>query len=270
MLHVLNIVFIIIGVQAGLLAFAFLFVIRVRLKRQNTQINKRFGFEEKRNNRVISNVDEFGKYGEDLVNDTIGESKINSYVFYNYKIEERNSSHQIDEIVVNKRGVFVIETKHMRGTIYGNRDQRKWKQCKEREVKSFFNPILQNKTHIYALKKILPRNVDIKSLVVFIDSNIENVKADDVILLNELNAKLNVGEEVFTNEQALMIAYRIEKNRSNISDEEHVKNVKENQWRIQNGICPNCGGQLVVKEGKYGQFYGCSNYPKCKFTKQID
>lgn len=269
MLHALNIVFIIIGVQAGLLAFAFLFVIRVRLKRQDTQINKRFGFEQ-RWNRGISNVEDVGKYGEYLVNKTIGESKINSYVFYNYKIEERNSSHQIDEIVVNKRGVFVIETKNMGGTIYGYRDQREWKQYKKQEVKSFFNPILQNKTHIYALKKILPRNVDIKSLVVFIDSNIENVRADDVILLNELNAKLNAGEEVLTNEQALMIAYRIETNRSNISDEEHVKNVKENQWRIQNGICPNCGGQLVVKEGKYGQFYGCSNYPKCKFTKQID
>lgn len=82
MLHVLNIVFIIIGVQAGLLAFAFLFVIIVRLKKQNTQSNKQFGFEQ-RLNRGISNVEDAGKYGEYLVNKTIGESKINSYVFYN-------------------------------------------------------------------------------------------------------------------------------------------------------------------------------------------
>ena len=32
------------------------------------------------------------------------------------------------------------------------------------------------------------------------------------------------------------------------------------------GICPKCGGNLVMRTGKYGTFYGCSNYPKCKFT----
>lgn len=31
--------------------------------------------------------------------------------------------------------------------------------------------------------------------------------------------------------------------------------------------CPSCGGTLVLRKGKYGEFYGCSNYPKCKFTR---
>lgn len=34
--------------------------------------------------------------------------------------------------------------------------------------------------------------------------------------------------------------------------------------------CPKCGGSLVEKNGKYGKFYGCSNYPKCKFTEAIN
>jgi hypothetical protein len=33
--------------------------------------------------------------------------------------------------------------------------------------------------------------------------------------------------------------------------------------------CPRCGGNLVNRSGKYGNFIGCSNYPKCKYTKQI-
>jgi len=33
------------------------------------------------------------------------------------------------------------------------------------------------------------------------------------------------------------------------------------------GKCPECGGELVLKEGKFGKFIACSNYPKCKFTK---
>ena len=36
---------------------------------------------------------------------------------------------------------------------------------------------------------------------------------------------------------------------------------------IYNGICPRCGNQLVERKGRYGNFTGYSNYPKCKFTK---
>ena len=43
---------------------------------------------------------------------------------------------------------------------------------------------------------------------------------------------------------------------------------------IKNGIpnrqCPTCSnGNLGLELGKYGAFLGCSNYPECKFTKQI-
>lgn len=32
------------------------------------------------------------------------------------------------------------------------------------------------------------------------------------------------------------------------------------------GTCPNCGGDLVKKSGKYGDFLSCSNFPKCRFS----
>jgi hypothetical protein len=41
---------------------------------------------------------------------------------------------------------------------------------------------------------------------------------------------------------------------------------KENDDKIRNGICPRCGGTLTKRQGKNGRFYGCSNYPECKFT----
>jgi DNA topoisomerase-1 len=35
-------------------------------------------------------------------------------------------------------------------------------------------------------------------------------------------------------------------------------------------VCPTCGtGQLSLKVGKYGAFIGCSNYPECRFTRQL-
>ncbi len=34
-------------------------------------------------------------------------------------------------------------------------------------------------------------------------------------------------------------------------------------------ICSVCGAPMVKRPGKYGDFYGCSNYPKCNYTRQI-
>ena len=33
-------------------------------------------------------------------------------------------------------------------------------------------------------------------------------------------------------------------------------------------ICPECGGGLVIRKGKYGEFTACSNYPTCKYIKK--
>lgn len=31
-------------------------------------------------------------------------------------------------------------------------------------------------------------------------------------------------------------------------------------------VCPKCGAPLKVRNGKFGQFLGCSNYPECTYT----
>ncbi len=33
--------------------------------------------------------------------------------------------------------------------------------------------------------------------------------------------------------------------------------------------CPECGGKLIIKQGRYGKFFACENYPKCKYTQAI-
>ena len=58
--------------------------------------------------------------------------------------------------------------------------------------------------------------------------------------------------------------------RTLVDDRTHVKNLKQaakqTQATINAGICPKCGCQLIKRNGKYGSFYSCSNYPNCKFT----
>ncbi len=37
----------------------------------------------------------------------------------------------------------------------------------------------------------------------------------------------------------------------------------------QKESCPECDGYLIERKGPFNRFYGCSNYPKCRFTKKI-
>ena len=33
--------------------------------------------------------------------------------------------------------------------------------------------------------------------------------------------------------------------------------------------CPDCGGVVVIKTGRYGKFFSCSNFPKCRYTQSL-
>lgn len=34
-------------------------------------------------------------------------------------------------------------------------------------------------------------------------------------------------------------------------------------------VCDDCGDMMVIRDGQYGEFYGCRNYPDCENTKQM-
>lgn len=36
------------------------------------------------------------------------------------------------------------------------------------------------------------------------------------------------------------------------------------------GNCPECGRKLVERKGKFGPFLGCTGYPDCRHTQEID
>lgn len=36
------------------------------------------------------------------------------------------------------------------------------------------------------------------------------------------------------------------------------------------GTCPQCGGELIKRSGRYGEFVGCKSFPKCRFTCSVD
>ncbi|MGL2585782.1 type I DNA topoisomerase [Helicobacter pylori] len=49
------------------------------------------------------------------------------------------------------------------------------------------------------------------------------------------------------------------------------KNITSQKVHEKTGqSCPKCGGELVKKNSRYGEFIACNNYPKCKYIKQTE
>lgn len=53
-------------------------------------------------------------------------------------------------------------------------------------------------------------------------------------------------------------------------EKEEEKKVKDIESGKVEKKCPDCGGLLVVRRSFYGQFIGCSSYPKCRHTEKLD
>ncbi|MBR2870437.1 MAG: NERD domain-containing protein [Clostridia bacterium] len=227
-------------------------------------------FKKPKKHRVKAT--KIGEYGEELVKEEIGHSIDNQqYVINDYFISEGDKSIQIDHIVINPRGIFVIETKNFAGEIYGSDSQQEWTQIlADGNVRNtFYNPVKQNATHVYNVIKIIG-NLPVNSVVVFVRNNIQFVQSKSVVSLSVLRKVLNEGPEVLSVSQMEQAYAKLLLKRSYITIEKHVSNIKLQQYKLDMGICPRCGARLVIRRSSSGEFWGCSNYPKCKFTKKIE
>lgn len=215
---------------------------------------------------------ERGKRGEERVSWVIGTTiEGKQYVINGLILENNGKTTQIDHIVINSRGIFVIETKNYSGEIYGGANSQEWTQSLAYgNVKNkFYNPLKQNATHVYCVKKVIG-NIPIRSVVVMVQNNDYNIDADNVIGLSDLRRYLKNGEEVLSVKQMEKAYNQLLESHIDIKDREHIKNLKNFQRNLENGICPRCGGKLVLRDGRYGEFWGCENYPKCEFKKKCD
>jgi DNA topoisomerase I len=51
--------------------------------------------------------------------------------------------------------------------------------------------------------------------------------------------------------------------------EEHPEEAQQDAELVEGRTCPDCGGNLKIKHGRYGKFIGCGNYPKCKHIESL-
>lgn len=79
---------------------------------------------------------------------------------------------QIDHIFVSRFGVFVVETKNMKGWILGRERERQWTQKLYRKAYRFQNPLRQNYKHIKTLEALLDIPAEsIHSVIAFLGDN---------------------------------------------------------------------------------------------------
>lgn len=93
-------------------------------------------------------------------------------IFHDLYIQKANGEYvQIDVAVATKSGIIVFEVKDYSGWIFGNEKQRYWTQILAygKEKHRFYNPIMQNASHIKVLRARFPHNPDIPmfSAIVF-------------------------------------------------------------------------------------------------------
>lgn len=221
-----------------------------------------------------------GAFGELIVKSRLKRLNGRNYkILNNVIIQKGNYSSQIDHIIVSNYGIFVVETKNFKGWIFGHEKSEYWTHILFKRKYQFRNPVKQVWGHINSLKRILDNSsvISFYPIVVFtgsgklkkITSNIPVIKINKLLRYIKSNSK----EEVLTDDKVLEIVKIISSSNAvkvRHSKRKHIAKAKAHKsQRNAPTICPSCGGRLGIKNGKFGPFYGCNNYPNCKFTQKV-
>ena len=221
----------------------------------------------------------------------VGESRVNSQLQSTLDTQEyrilrdltlptKDGTTQIDHVVVSSYGVFVIETKNMKGWIFGGERQARWTQTLHRHKSQFQNPLRQNFKHIKVVQELLGlKTHQLHNVVVFVGSAEPKTTMPQNVLWNEwqLSDYIKSKREAYFGENEVrsfadrLIENSLESNRKTRRD--HVRRVNAHAARRKNNTthCPRCYSELVERVNKKSgqKFLGCSRYPRCKGTREI-
>ncbi|WP_411953084.1 NERD domain-containing protein [Aeromonas caviae] len=216
-------------------------------------------------------------------------------------------STQIDHVIVSRFGLFVIETKNMKGWIFGNPTQKSWTQQIYRRKHSFQNPLHQNHLHMMTLKSLLglsdnqlhsviffigdctfktpmPQNVMNRGLIRYVKGITTPVLAEsevahvvDTIQQGRLAANWQTHRQHVTQLKTL----HADPSANHVSTREPVRQSVANPPSQSVSppdnpppICPRCGSTMVLRTAGRGDnkgkpFWGCHEFPTCRGTRAL-
>ncbi|HHF2887939.1 NERD domain-containing protein [Vibrio diabolicus] len=224
-----------------------------------------------------------GVFGEFLVNRLLSKLPESDYTLIkDVTLPTNDGTTQVDHIVVSRYGIFVVETKSMKGWIFGSARQKQWTQKIYRHSSKFQNPLHQNYKHIKALETLLGCSEEhLHSVIVFIgDSTFKTEMPPNVTYARgSIRYIQQFNDVVFSDNDYARLTEsinRLKLKRGVITDLKHRKHVKEVvASKVSSNECPRCGSEMVLRETKRGenigkQFWGCSTFPKCRAVKQFN
>jgi len=224
-----------------------------------------------------------GKTGEFIVNlyASIFLDKKTYHVIKDVTLPITTGSTQIDHVIVSVFGVFVIETKNMTGWIFGDERQRQWTQIIYKHKSKFQNPLHQNYKHVRVLQDLLGlTNDQIQSVVVFVGDNRFKTPMPPNVTKGSTYLKFikSFTNPVISEDRVNEVVDKINSGRLEQSfrtNREHINQLNiKHQYGNNDPVCSRCGSSMVKRVAKKGinsgkQFWGCSQFPKCKGTAGV-
>lgn len=248
---------------------------------------------------------ELGLQGEKEIAFELKNANIGMYVLHDVTLSYEDLKAQIDYVIVTKGYTYLVECKNLLGDItVDNQGQfMRSYEVKGKKIKEgIYSPYTQAVRHKEILKKrwLSKRN---KLQIMLWEKSFENmwykplvVLSNSKCLLNTKYAPNDVKKNTIRVDQLVSYIKRdlerydhdmysskknmVELAESFLKDNEEAeyydiasryqKDIESNKEKKVVGenvkVCPKCGGKLVERKGQYGEFYGCSNFPKCRYT----
>lgn len=247
------------------------------------------------------------------------------FLFNLYIPKGENGTTEIDVLMLSSKGLFVFESKNYSGWIFGSERQPKWYQTLPRgrgrsRKEAFYNPIMQNRTHIRHLQELLGADLPMHSIITFSDRcTLKNVQvtSSDIHVINRWEVLSVVSSICGTSAQVLTEAQLRElfdklypyTQADAAVKEKHIADIRQtlNPEPVlpidpvpeesapapetsaepvpapeaapapdepTAPTCPRCGAPMTLRTAKKGanagnQFYGCSNFPKCRYIQSL-
>ena len=194
---------------------------------------------------------------------------------HNVTLATADGTTQIDHVFISRFGIFVVETKNMKGWIFGGQNQKQWTQKIYRQSFRFQNPLRQNYKHVKALEQAceVPEGT-IHSVVVFTGaSTFKTPMPKNVTAGGRYTTYIrSFTEALLSDDQVKQAVEQIEAARlapNRQTQRRHVQNLNARDDSVGSPICPRCGNAMVLRKAKRGasagnQFWGCSAYPRCR------
>lgn len=190
------------------------------------------------------------------------------------------SSTEIDVLMLHEKGIYVFESKNYSGWIFGNAEQRHWTMSlKGGKKERFYNPIMQNRSHVKALAEAIDVPTSLfRSFVVFSErcelKDVPRNTEEYVIcqrhhLTRDVIRDLKKRDIVFGEERFALLKGKLDELSAASTEEEKRFHVLETEVATAGTTCPFCGKPLVERHRKSdgGMFVGCSGFPKCRYTR---